>query len=189
MGRDAEAPVDPNIDAPPRPANAANQNNERASLNPMDRFKKENKYELLKLGFFAAAILICLFALPQENKGCSFGSTRFNMIFFYFVVITETFMRILWQFLFVTNDENLMSSRNFILKAICGILYAAWTIYVLKTYDSFTPHCYDPYPSYSLAVFAIIICFILPRAFIVVCVTTMVVIFSPCLIWMYCKQR
>ena len=111
------------------------------------------------------------------------------MAFFYTCIVTETVFRLLFQFLLATNDEDLMARRNFILKAVSGILYAAWTIYVLKTFDSFTPHCYDPYPSFSLAVFAVIICFILPQAFIVMVAITVAIIFSPCLIYSWCTYR
>ena len=74
-----------------------------------------------------------------------------------------------------------MWRRSNILKVMTGILYAAYTIYVLRTYETFTVHCYDPYPSYSLFVFSVMICFILPQAFIVLCAAAMIVIFSPCI--------
>ena len=52
--------------------------------------------------------------------------------------------------------------RNFLVKATTGVLYAAWSIYCLRTFESFTPHCYDPYPSFSLFIFSVVVCFILP---------------------------
>ena len=111
------------------------------------------------------------------------------MAFFYICVCTETVMRLLFQFWFATNEEDRMQKRSFVLKAITGLLYAAWVIYVLKSYESFTPHCYDPYPSFSLAIFGVIVCFILPQAFLVMVAVTLVVIFSPCLIYSYCAWR
>ena len=51
------------------------------------------------------------------------------------------------------------------------------------TFDDFTPHCYDPYPSFSLAVFAVIVCFILPLAFLTMFFTFLLVLFSPCIIF------
>ena len=69
------------------------------------------------------------------------------------------------------------------MKAAAGLLYSAWAIYVLRTFESFTPHCYDPYPSFSLVVFAVMICFILPLAFLTMCITLMLVLFSPCIIY------
>ena len=74
-------------------------------LTPLEKFKKANKYELLKLSVFAALCLICLFALPGVNKGCEFESTKFNMAFFYVCILTETVLRILFQFAIV-NSEN-----------------------------------------------------------------------------------
>ena len=123
------------------------------------------------------------------NKGCEFQSTDFIMVFFYMCIITETVMRLLFQFLLATNEEDRMSTRLFVLKAMSGVLYATWTIYVLKTFVSFTPHCYDPYPSFSLAVFSVIICFILPQAFLVIVAITIAIIFSPCLIYSACVYR
>ena len=98
------------------------------------------------------------------------------------VIITETILRIIYQATLMTRESERMAVRVFILKAFMGIMYAVWTIYVLRTFESFTPHCYDPYPSYSLGVFAVIMCFILPQAFITLCVAVIVVIFSPCII-------
>ena len=68
------------------------------------------------------------------------------------------------------------------------MLYAAWSIYCLRTFESFTPHCYDPYPSFSLFIFSVVVCFILPQAFIVMCVVTILVIFSPCIVYSLCTQ-
>ena len=70
----------------------------------------------MKLGCFAAAAMTCLFAFPTENPGCEFESTRFNMAFFYVCIITETVLRILFQFLFVTNDYESMQKRQMFLK-------------------------------------------------------------------------
>ena len=138
------------------------------------------------MGCLATCILINLFALPEVNKGCDFNSTKFNMLFFYMVVITETIMRILYQYVWITNDGESNIKRNFLVKAVTGMLYAIWALYVVRTFDSFTPHCYDPYPSFSLFTFAGIVCLVLPQAFIVMCVVTMLVIFSPCIIYSLC---
>jgi len=108
------------------------------------------------------------------------------MLFFYMVVITETIMRILYQYVWITNDAESNIKRNFLVKAVTGMLYAIWSLYVVRTFDSFTPHCYDPYPSFSLFTFAGIVCLVLPQAFIVMCVVTMLVIFSPCIIYSLC---
>lgn len=75
----------------------------------------------------------------------------------------------------------MMWRRSQYLKVVTGILYAAFSIYVLRTFETFTVHCYDPYPSYSLFVFSVMICFILPQAFIVLCAAAMLIIFSPCI--------
>lgn len=72
-------------------------------MSPQDLFKKNNRYELLKMGCFATGVLINAFALPQTNKGCQFDSTGFNMLFFYMIILTETVLRITFQFFLVTN--------------------------------------------------------------------------------------
>ena len=110
------------------------QNPEPPRLSSLEQFKKNNQYELMKLGCMATCILINLFALPQVNKGCDFTSTRFNMLFFYMVVLTETVMRILYQYVWITNDAESNQKRNFLVKAFSGLLYAIWTIYVLRTF-------------------------------------------------------
>ena len=136
---------------------------------------------MLKLHAFTFAILLCLFMFPTVNKGCSFASTDYIMVFFYMCVIPEKLLRVLYHFLFATNESDNMTFRNFILKAIMGVLYASWLMYVLLTFESFTAHCYDPYPSFSLAVFSVITCFILPSAFFTLCVVTIGLILSPCI--------
>ena len=54
---------------------------------------------------FASACLICSFALPDANRGCAFESTKYNMAFFYIVIITETVVRMVAQFLLITNED------------------------------------------------------------------------------------
>jgi len=146
-------------------------------------FIKQNRFELIKLGCFASLVLINLIALPSIKEGCKFQSTVFNSVFFYSCIIPESVLRVFFRFAMVTEHEDTMWRRNSMLKAISGILYAAFSIYVLRTFDTFTVHCYDPYPSYSLFVFAVIICFILPKAFIVCCVAAMIILFLPCIIY------
>ena len=133
------------------------------------------------MGCFATLIMINLFALPQIKTGCKFESTYFNAIFLYACLIPETLMRIVFRFFLLSNFEDAMWKRSQILKSIIGVLYAVFAIYVIRTFETFTIHCYDPYPSFSLFTFAVIICFILPQAFIVCCLLTMLVLFSPCL--------
>ena len=54
---------------------------------------------------FASACLICSFALPDANRGCAFESTKYNMAFFYIVIITETVARMVMQFFLITNED------------------------------------------------------------------------------------
>ena len=82
-----------------------------------------------------------------------------------------------------------MQTLGFIVKSVSALFYAGWIIYVLKSYESFTPHCYDPYPSFSLAIFAVIVCFTLPAAFLAVVAVVLLTIFSPCLIYQFCAHR
>ena len=158
-------------------------------MTAIEHFKKQNKYELVKLSCFAAACLTCLFALPQINRGCQFQSTQFNMAFFYTCILVETTMRLLVRFLLMRDDQERMQMLNNVIKSISALFYAGWIIYVLKSYESFTPHCYDPYPSFSLAVFAVIVCFTLPSAFLAVVAVVLLAIFSPCIIYQICVHR
>ena len=105
------------------------------------------------------------------------------MAFFYIVIISEFVLRLVFQVFFVSNDDSTMWQRNQILKAITGFFYAGWCIFVFSSFDSFTQHCYDPFPSFSLAVFGIIVCFILPLAFLTMFFTFIFILFSPCLIF------
>ena len=136
---------------------------------------------MIKMSIFASLILINLFALPDIKTGCKFESTYFNAVFLYACLIPETFMRIVFRFALLSPFEDQLWKRSQILTAIIGVLYAVYAIYVLRTFETFTIHCYDPYPSFSLFSFAVIILFILPKAFIVCCFVTMFVLFSPCI--------
>lgn len=77
-----------------------------------------------------------------------------------------------------------MYRNSNILKSILGIMYALYAFYLIRTFDTFTVHCYDPYPSYSLFTFSVIILFILPKAFIVCCLVAIALLCSPCLCYM-----
>lgn len=48
-------------------------------------------------------------------------------------------------------------------------------------YSDFTPSCYEPYPSYGLFVFCVIMVLIMPAAFLVICVTSFMILFCPCI--------
>ena len=70
-------PVRPNVDdveqhAAPGHVPRMQEQDARPVMSPTEKFKKQNKYELLKLSCFAAACLTCCFALPLVNKGCEF---------------------------------------------------------------------------------------------------------------------
>ena len=73
-------------------------------MTAIEHFKRQNRYELVKLSCFAAACLLCLFAIPQVNRGCQFESTKFNMAFFYTCILVETTIRLLVRFLFMNDD-------------------------------------------------------------------------------------
>lgn len=179
--------VGDDIDGPPQQNGPGRQNNneEPIRMTASDKFKKLNRYEMTKLTCFAALCVVNSLALPEANTGCEFESTKYNMAFLYIVIITEFVLRVLFQFLLLTNEEQAMFFRNQILKVITGFLYAAWSIYVIRNFESFTPHCYDPYPSFSLAVFAVIVCFILPLAFLTMFMTLLLVLFSPCIMFSF----
>ena len=70
-------------------------------MSSLELHKKKNKYEMLKLACMATCIMINMLAIPTVNKGCDFQSTNFNAIFFYIVVIPETILRILFQYLWI----------------------------------------------------------------------------------------
>lgn len=82
-----------------------------------------------------------------------------------------------------------MRNRSNLLAAITGLIYAVYAIYIIRTFETFTVHCYDPYPSYSLFTFAVIICFILPKAFIMCVAATIVVLCSPCICYFFYQKN
>ena len=82
-----------------------------------------------------------------------------------------------------------MRERANVLQVITGLLYAVYAVYVLRTFDSFTIHCYDPYPSFSLFAFAVMICFILPRAFLTCVAASIAILCSPCICYIFYNKR
>ena len=61
----------------------------------------------------ATCILINILAMPEVNKGCEFDSTKFNALFFYGVLIAETVTRILFHWLWISNDPESNQKRRF----------------------------------------------------------------------------
>ena len=66
-------------------------------------------------------------------------------------------------------------------------MYAAWFLYTVFYYNSFTPNCYEPYPSFGLFVFCIVMVLILPAAFLVICIGSFLVLFCPCIAYTLVK--
>lgn len=107
------------------------------------------------------------------------------------VLLLEGLLRIFCSFFWSRSENrNLLEldeqaqTRAFTVKALTGIMYAIWVIYCARAYVSFTPHCYDPYPSYSLFVYSVVLCLVLPQAFLVLIVASILTIFCPCLSYM-----
>lgn len=60
-------------------------------------------------------------------------------------------------------------------------MYAGWLVYTISAYEDFTPVCYEPYPSFGLVTFCVIMVLILPSAFMVICIASFLVLFCPCI--------
>lgn len=58
----------------------------------------------------------------------------------------------------------------------------------MSYYNEFSPNCYEPLPSFGVALFCIIMVLILPGAFIVIIVVSFLLLFLPCLIYMIKKE-
>ena len=127
----------------------------------------------------ATSIIINLFALPQVNPGCKFNSTRHNEMFLYMVVIAETVVRIVC--LAYSRRGTGVQQRSLLVKSLQGLLYSAWVVYCTVDFKQFSPHCYDPYPSGSLVLYSVLLCYVLPQAFVILCFLMLIVIFCPCL--------
>lgn len=151
-----------------------------ADLTPREAFNKTNKYELVKMCCFFVAIMVNLIIWPAVNDSCTFNSTWYNQLFLYYYVIPITLIRM--YCLKYWNREDRVMFRAFIVNAFCGILSAIWVVYLMVGYDSFTPYCYDPFPSLSLAIMCTFVIFIIPQAFITMTLALVILIFSPCLI-------
>ena len=55
------------------------------------------------------------------------------------------------------------------------------------SYGDLSPACYEPYPSFSLFLFTLEMLAILPQAFLVICLVSFFIVFSPCIFYTLCK--
>lgn len=73
--------------------------------------------------------------------------------------------------------------RKTILYVTSPCFYTAWFLLTMIYYSDFTPSCYEPYPSYGLFVFCIVMVLIMPAAFLVICITSFLILFCPCIVY------
>jgi hypothetical protein len=81
------------------------------------------------------------------------------------------------------NTSRYLSYRKLIINVTAPCLYALWLILALVYYADFTPACYEPYPSYGLFLFSIMMVFIIPSAFFVICIVSFLIMFCPCILY------
>jgi len=148
-------------------------------LDARQRFNKGNKEEVLKYLGLLAAILVCLYFLPDNNIGCDFDSTHFLTVFMYYVIAPELSIRFI--FLGFWRSTRYLYWRKLSVSILQPLLYASWLIYTMIYYGTFTPQCYEPFPSFGLCVYCVVMVFILPSAFLVICAAAFAVLFCPCI--------
>ena len=124
-------------------------------------------------------ILLNVIIMSDEHVGCQFNATSYNKIFLLFLALPETILRLMS--LSMWNSNRCLLERKNILHCLGPIMYAGWLIYTIADYDEFTPVCYEPYPSFGLLTFCVIMVLILPSAFMVLCIGSFMILFCPCI--------
>lgn len=76
-----------------------------------------------------------------------------------------------------------LTYRRTILDVTAPCLYAVWFLISMAYYADFTPACYEPYPSYGLFLFTIMMVLIIPSAFFVICLVSFLLVFCPCIVY------
>lgn len=138
-----------------------------------------NKDALTKLTIIAFLVSVNVVAFPEEHVGCQYNSTNFNWIFLMFVALPEMCLRMISLSMWRSNF--LLDFRKNFLQVMGPVLYSGWLIYTITAYEDFTPVCYEPYPSFGLVTFCVIMVLILPSAFMVICIASFLLLFCPCI--------
>ena len=126
-----------------------------------------------------------MYVWTEENTNCRYEATWLNKIFFFYVLVPEALIRL--SCILFWNSFRYLRQRKLIINIAFPIFYAGWFILTMCYYDDFTPACYEPYPSYSLFIFTIELLTVLPQAFLVICLVSFLIVFSPCIIYTCCK--
>lgn len=135
----------------------------------------------MKFIFAGAVILINAYVLPEVNTNCNFNSTVLNSVFGIFVVVPLLFTKI--SFLSCWNTGRHLRTRINVLIIMQILLYSAWFFYTCKDYDKFTASCYNPFPSFSLVLFVVILIYTLPMAVMMMLGIICLICFAPCIIY------
>lgn len=126
-------------------------------------------------------ILINAYALPEVNTNCHFNSTQLNVIFGIFVVAPLLITKI--AFLSCWNTGRHLRTRINVLIIMQILMYSAWFYYTCKDYGQFTASCYNPFPSFSLILFVVILIYTLPMAVMTMLAVICLLCFAPCIIY------
>ena len=151
------------------------------SLDARQQFNKDNKEDIMKFMFAGGVILINQYVLPEVNSNCHFDSTSLNAVFGLFVVLPLLLARI--TCLSCWNTARHLRTRMNFLAIMQILLYSAWFYYTCKDYGQFTASCYNPFPSFSLILFVVILIFTLPMAVMMMLGIICLVCFAPCIIY------
>jgi len=106
-------------------------------------------------------------------------------MFLFYVLLPDLVLRVLGIFFMKTGNS--FEWKKLILLLAMPLLSSWWWIYTMVQYDKLTTHCYNPYPTFSLMVYWAALVVIIPTAFIVICVLSFLVLFSPCICWLLCR--
>jgi hypothetical protein len=150
-----------------------------------EQHNKQNKEESIKMVLLAVVVALNMVYIDKENIGCYFEATQFNAIFLYCILLPEITLRLISMSFWRT--DRFLEARKMIIKCYGPILYACWFLYTVAYYNDFTPNCYEPYPSFGLFIFCVIMVMILPSAFLVICITSFLVLFCPCITFTLAK--
>lgn len=149
------------------------------SLDARQIQNQKNKDECMKLVLLGLVILVNSQFLNKENAGCLFNASSYNQSFLYFVLCPELATRLVSLCFWRTSRY--LDIRKIVLRILGPVLYACWFIYTTTFYGDFTPNCYEPYPSFGLFTFCVIMVLILPAAFLVLCIVSFLILFCPCI--------
>jgi hypothetical protein len=120
-----------------------------------------------------------VYVWPSINTNCKYDTTWLNAVFLYGVLLPEAILRV--TSLAFWRSASYLTVRRVWIEVTPPCLYAIWLLVTLWYYTDFTPACYEPYPSYGLLVFTVVLCLVIPSAFFVLCMMSLLIVFSPCI--------